>query len=110
MVFICYVTDERGTIQRITHGGVITISFVIIYIFHYFTFYLIRRVNMHKTMVKHEQKIGTNKITYYRSTPDSPHQIFISNKVFGEHHMYLTDEQLKDLTKFLCLRVSELDK
>ena len=51
---------------------------------------------MHKTMVRHEQKIGTNKVTYYRSTPDSPHQIFISNKVFGEHHMYLTDEQLKD--------------
>ena len=83
---------------------------------------------MHKTMVKHEQKIGTNKITYYRSTPNSPHQIFISNKVFGEHnmylshhisfsnnvfgehHMYLTDEQLKDLAKFFCLRVSELDK
>ena len=53
---------------------------------------------MHKTMIRHEQKIGTNKVTYYRSTPDSPHQIFISN------------EQLKDLTKFLCLRVSELDK
>ena len=65
---------------------------------------------MHKTMVRHEQKIGTNKITNYRSTPDSPHQILISNKVFGEHHMYLTDEQLKDLAKFLCLRVSELDK
>ena len=65
---------------------------------------------MYKTIIRHEQKIGTNKITYYRSTPDSPHQIFISNKVFGEHHMYLTDEQLKDLTKFLCLRVSELDK
>ena len=30
-------------------------------------------------MIKHEQKIGTNKVTYYRSTPDSPHQIFISN-------------------------------
>ena len=52
---------------------------------------------MKNLMIKHEQKIGTNKITYYRSTPDSPHQIFISNKVFGEHHMYLTDEQLKDL-------------
>ena len=65
---------------------------------------------MHKTMVRHEQKIGTNKVTYYHSTPNSPHQIFISNKVFGEHHMYLTDEQLKELTKFLCLRVSELDK
>lgn len=65
---------------------------------------------MHKTMVRHEQKIGTNKVTYYHSTPDSPHQIFISNKVFGEHHMYLTDEQLKDLAKFFCQRVSELDK
>ena len=65
---------------------------------------------MHKTMVRHEQKIGTNKVTYYHSTPNSPHQIFISNKVFGEHHMYLTDEQLKDLSIFLCLRVSELDK
>ena len=65
---------------------------------------------MHKTMVRHEQKIGTNKVTYYRSTPDSPHQIFISNKGFGEHHRYLTDEQLKELTEFLCLRVSELDK
>ena len=65
---------------------------------------------MHKTMVRHEQKIGTNKVTYYRSTHNSPHQIFISNKVFGEYHMYLTDEQLKDLAKFFCLRVSELDK
>ena len=65
---------------------------------------------MKNLMIKHVQKIGTNKVTYYRSTPDSPHQIFISNKVFGEHHMYLTDEQLKDLAKFLCLRVSELDK
>ena len=104
MVFICYVTDERGTIQWITHG--------ILSPFHQplFIFYLIWRDNMHKSMVRHEQKIGTNKITYYRSTPDSPHQIFISNKVFGEHHMYLTDEQLKDLAKFLCLRVSELDK
>lgn len=110
MVFIGYVTDEKGTNQCITHG-ILSLFHLSLYIFfHYFIFYSIWRVNMHKTMVKHEQKIGTNKITYYRSTPDSPHQIFISNKVFGEHHMYLTDEQLKDLAKFLCLRVSVLDK
>ena len=80
---------------------------------------------MKNLMVRHEQKIGTNKVTYYRSTPDSPHQIFISNKVFGKDLGIitdasqamlgsqldsLTDEQLKDLAKFLCLRVSELDK
>ena len=89
---------------------IITISFTVIYIFSLLYILFNLEVNMHKTMIRHEQKIGTNKVTYYRSTPDSPHQIFISNKVFGEHHMYLTDEQLKDLAKFLCLRVSELDK
>lgn len=86
--------------------------FICYYLYFFITLYSIQfgGLNMHKTMVRHEQKIGTNKVTYYRSTPNSPHQIFISNKVFGEHHMYLTDEQLKELAKFLCLRVSDLDK